>query len=471
MTLDPGDIARFECVQLFADGTPSYSPSAVVGATDDPAVAVQSGDTKDGSGIAIYVKFLATGPGTTQVRCALRDDPGKFATATVTVRPYAVELSPSSVTLIKDGVPGLLSISVKKPDGSIPSVGPQGLVQLKWTTDNDAAVNLQDAPENGKYAFGKAVTEGTKVTVKALLYGATVTAGIGTATVRVVAASSGLTVTTGSPSFSVTSGSAVVIPFEVKDANGSPVPNAAVTFTVTGPCVVLSSTSGSVVVRGTSAGACDVTITATYAGSTGSKTVPVTVTDPPPTAATLVGAGTGTAVGGTRQLIGINPTGDLHVFAAALSATAPRSPGYAITPGFSSSNTAVATVSATGLITGVSAGTTTITGQWSDGGVDYRATLSEPVGPLDPAMPQSISLSTLPGLSTTVRVGKVTAYGCSATNASGANIVANTVWTSSNTSVATVSSAGVVTGVAAGTATITCNINGRTTTMSTTVTP
>jgi uncharacterized protein YjdB len=137
---------------------------------------------------------------------------------------------------------------------------------------------------------------------------------------------------------------------------------------------------------------------------------------------------------------------------------------------FTSTNTAVATVSNAGVVTGVSAGTAGVTGQWSFGGVDYTANFSVLVGAPDSATPSSISLSTMSGLSNTVRVGKNTAYLCTASNG-GTAVVANQVWTSSNTAVATVNSAGIVTGVSAGSATITCNINSRTTTMPTTVTP
>ena len=114
---------------------------------------------------------------------------------------------------------------------------------------------------------------------------------------------------------------------------------------------------------------------------------------------------------------------------------------------WTSSNSSVATVSNTGLVTGVAQGSATITATAEAPNGIVTATRSITVTPIAVT---SVSLDTN---SASVKVGKTvtlvaTVYPTNATNR-------NVTWTSSTTTVATVSSSGVVTGVAAGNATIT----------------
>src|SRR5210317_2146523 len=107
----------------------------------------------------------------------------------------------------------------------------------------------------------------------------------------------------------------------------------------------------------------------------------------------------------------------------------------ATTNPWTSSDAAVATVDASGVVTGNSAGTATITYTNSNG---CSAT-------------QTVTVNAVPTISgaTTVCVGSTIALTGSGTGAS------TSTWVSSNPSIATVSSSGVVTGVAEGTSTIT----------------
>ena len=108
---------------------------------------------------------------------------------------------------------------------------------------------------------------------------------------------------------------------------------------------------------------------------------------------------------------------------------------------WTSSNTTVATVSNTGLVTGISAGTTTITFTNSS---SCQSTAVVTINPL-PTIAGTLSLC---AGATTQLTGSPTAN-------------ATTPWTSSNTAVATISNTGLVTGVSAGTTTITyTNSNG-----------
>jgi len=103
--------------------------------------------------------------------------------------------------------------------------------------------------------------------------------------------------------------------------------------------------------------------------------------------------------------------------------------------GWISSNTAVATTASGGVITGAGAGTATIT--YSIGGVGCYVTTIVSVNPLPDA-------GTISGTNNVCEANTVTLT----------NTATGGTWSSSNTATATVSSSGVVTGVAAGTATI-----------------
>ena len=114
---------------------------------------------------------------------------------------------------------------------------------------------------------------------------------------------------------------------------------------------------------------------------------------------------------------------------------------------FASSNTSVATVSNSGLVTGVAQGNATITATAETENGTTSATLNVTITPV------AVNSVSLDSASASVKEGKTvtlvaTVYPTNATNKS-------VNWSSSSTSVATVNSSGVVTGVAAGNATIT----------------
>jgi len=148
-----------------------------------------------------------------------------------------------------------------------------------------------------------------------------------------------------------------------------------------------------------------------------------------------------------------------------LTATARDSSGNALsgrTVTWASSNTSVATVSASGLVTGKVAGTATITAT-SEGqnGTSTVTVVHPPVA----------SVSVTP-TSATVPVGSTLQLTATPKDATGSPLTGRTVtWASSNTSVATVSATGLVTGQVAGTAIITATSEGQSGTAAITVTP
>ncbi|MGX5817068.1 Ig-like domain-containing protein [Chitinophaga lutea] len=196
--------------------------------------------------------------------------------------------------------------------------------------------------------------------------------------------------------------------------------------------IAIAAVDAAGVVTGMSAGTVDITYTVmNAAGCTESETIAVTVSAPP-TPAPVTGTTT-VCTGNTTTLANADPGGT-----------------------WSSSNTAVATVSATGEVSGLTAGTATIT-----------YTVNHAGGCVTTAS-ATIMVSAPPTVSA---ITGITNF-CGGNTSTLSSATPGGVWSSSNTAVATIDAAGVVTGVATGTATIyytVTNGNGCTATQSTVV--
>ena len=179
------------------------------------------------------------------------------------------------------------------------------------------------------------------------------------------------------------------------------------------------------VVTGKKAGTATITVTT----KDGNKTATCKVTVKVPVS--------GVKLNKTRQTIAVGKT-------AALTATVSPSNASNKNVTWKSSNTSVATVSSKGVVTGKKAGTATITVTTKDGSktATCKITVKMPV--------TGVKLNKK---SQTIAVGKTAAL--KATVSPSNAISKEVTWKSSNTSVATVNSKGVVTGKKAGTATIT----------------
>jgi len=147
---------------------------------------------------------------------------------------------------------------------------------------------------------------------------------------------------------------------------------------------------------------------------------------------------TGVSLSPSTFTVGVASTYQLTATVSPTNATRPY-----VT--FSSSNTAVATVNGSGLVTSVAAGTATITVTTVDGG--FTATSSGTVSTVSP-ISVTVSPSTI-----NITITKSTQLTATVLPTSASNKAVT--WSSSNTAVATVNSSGLVLGVANGTATIT----------------
>jgi uncharacterized protein YjdB len=203
--------------------------------------------------------------------------------------------------------------------------------------------------------------------------------------------------------------------------------NKTVSWSSSNTSVATVSSSG--VVTGVAAGSATITVTTQDGSKTATSVITVT---------TSTVAVTSVAVSPTSASV---PVGSITTLTATVSPTNATNK----TVSWSSSNSSVASVSSAGVVTGVAAGSATITVTTQDG--NKTATCAITV--------------------TNVAVTGVTVSPASAPIAAGATVTLtatvaptnatnkNVTWSTSNSAIATVSTAGIVTGVANGSATIT----------------
>ena len=243
-------------------------------------------------------------------------------------------------------------------------------------------------------------------------------------------------------SATVAAGQAVQLTATPKDANGNALSGRTVTWSSSNTSVAVADVNGRV--TGIAPGSA--TITATSEGQSG--TAAITVTNIPVASVTVSPASASVPSGQTVQLT-----------ATVKDANGNTLSGRVVT--WTSSNTSVATVSGSGLVTGGVAGSATITAT-SEGqsGTSAITVTSVPVASVTVSPP-----------SASVGVGQTVQLTATPKDANGNTLPGRVVtWSSGNTAAATVSSSGLVTGVAAGSATITATSEGQSGTSAITVT-
>ncbi len=240
----------------------------------------------------------------------------------------------------------------------------------------------------------------------------------------------------------VRAGGTVQLTAVTKDSAGNILTGRAITWSSNAAGVATVSASG--LVSGASVG--NATITATSEGKNGTAAVNVSLV--PVASVTVSPNPAGAAVGGTVQLTAVTKDSAGNILT-----------GRAITWG--SNAPGVATVSASGLVTGVSGGNATITA--TSEGKSGTAAVTITAVPV-----ASVTVSPNPAA---IRVGG-TVQLTAVTKDSAGNILTGRAitWSSNATGVATVSATGRVTGVAAGSATITAISEGKSGTAAITVT-
>ncbi len=250
-------------------------------------------------------------------------------------------------------------------------------------------------------------------------------------------------VTVSPASATVQVGQTVQLTATPKDASGNPLTGRAVTWSSSNTAV--ASVDGNGLVTGGTSGSA--TITATSEGQSGTSSI--TVSGVAVSSVTVTPASANLPVGQTVQLT-----------ATPKDANGNPLTGRMVT--WSSSNTSVASVTSSGLVSGGAAGSATITAT-SEGqsGTASITVTSVPVA----------SVSVTP-TSANVNEGKTVQLTATPKDGGGNPLSGRTIaWSSSNTAVATVSSSGLVSGVVAGSATITATSEGQSGPSAITVTP
>ncbi len=351
---------------------------------------------------------------------------GKSGTASVTVAnvPVAsVAVSPVAPNLYVGGTVQLTA-TLKDASGT-----PLSDRAVTWTTSSSAVATVSASGLVTGFAVGAA-------TIRATSEGQSGTAAVTVSSVPV--ASLGVSPATAN----VLVGGTTQLSATPKDAAGNILAGRAVTWTNSNPGIAMVSTTG--LVTGVAAGAA--TITATSEGQSASATISVanvpvaSVVISPVTAVVLVGA--------TLQLTTTLKDAAGNVLS-----------GRSVT--WASSTPAVATVTATGLVTGAGAGAVTITAT-SEGKTGSAAVTVN----LVPVASVSVSPA-----SAGIPLGQWVQLTATLLDANGMPLSGRSItWASSAPAVAAVSTGGLVTGVASGAATITATSEGKSGTAAVTVT-
>ena len=372
-----------------------------------------------------YAKIKAgQGNGTFKV-VAHGDQNSTSDTATVTVAqlPVASVLVTPAVVSVLIGAGVQLTATPQDANGNALS----GRV-VNWST-SDAAV----ATVNGSGVV-TGVTAGA-ATVSATSEGQTGTSAVTVSAVPVAS------VSVSPASASLQTGQTVQLTATPKDASGNPLSGRAVSWTTSNATVATVSSSG--LVTGGAAGSA--TITATSESQ--SATSAISVTSVPVASVSVTPASASLSTGRTTQLT-----------ATPRDASGNPLSGRAVS--WTTSNGAVATVSSSGLVTGAAAGSATITAT-SEGQIGTSAITVTSV---------PVASVTVSPASASVLTGQTVQLTAAPKDASGNPLSGRTVtWSSGNTSVATVSSSGLVAGVTAGSATITATSEGQSGTSAVTV--
>ena len=249
-------------------------------------------------------------------------------------------------------------------------------------------------------------------------------------------------VTVSPSSATIVVGGTVLLVATLQDANGSALTGRSISWTSSNPGVATVSSSGLVSAASTGSA----TITATSEGQ--SASAPVSVTSVPVASVSVSPTTASVQAGQTVQL----------------SATPKDANGNALTGRavtWATGNGAVATVSSAGLVSGVAAGTATITA--TSEGHSGTATVTVTLVPV-----ASVTVTPSPA---SVQVSGTIQLTATLKDANGNVLSGRTIaWRSDNAGMASVNGTGLVTGVAAGSATITATSEGHSAPVPVTVT-
>jgi len=363
----------------------------------------------------------AAAVGSTSVRASSGALNASASVSVTSVPAASMVVSPATVALTT-GDTATLSATVRDASGSVLTDR-----AVSWSSSNTAVAIV------GPTGLVKAIGAGN-ATISALADGITASAAV-TVAAQPPAPVASVAVTLASPSLTI--GATTQATAVVRDAAGTVLTGRTVTWSSANTGVATVSPTG--VVTAVSAGSAS--IVATSESQTGAATVTVAAPAPAPVATvTLSASSTSVVVGSTLQV----------------TVTLKDASGNDLTGrtvGWTSSNTAVATVSPTGLVKGIAGGSATVTAT-SEGKSGSLSLLVAPV----PVATVTVTLAT-----SSINAGQTTQATATLKDATGNALTGRSIaWSSSAPSVATVSTTGVVSALAAGTANIIATSEGKT---------
>ena len=341
---------------------------------------------------------------------------GKDAFARVTVNPTPVTIVRLSSSHRSMFVGEIVQLSAEALDneGKVLTNRP-----ITWTTSDPAIATVTDNGQVTALAVGGAIITATSED-KSAVASITVSA-VPVASVVISPDSSDLVV-----------GQTAQLTAEVRDGSGNALSGRAVTWGTSNAALATVSSDGLV----TAVAPGKATISATSEGKVASATVNIA---PRPASAVILSPNQAT----------IFPRQSMQLSALVTDDRGLVLPGRPVT--YASSDPLVGTVSASGLVTGVSTGSVTITA------TSEAATGTASVT----VLPEPVALVEVTPSVTSVTIGHAVQLVAIPRSASGQSLTGRTVtWSSGSPGVASVSSLGAVTGIAPGTAVIVASVDG-----------
>jgi len=256
------------------------------------------------------------------------------------------------------------------------------------------------------------------------------------------------TVSVSPPTASLQVGASVQLSASTLDANNNVLTGRVVAWTSDSPGVATVSSAG----RVTAVAAGTTTVTASSEGHTGTSAITVSAPAPVPVASVSVTpVAPSLLTGATVQLSASTRDAAGNVLTGRVVTWASSAPG-------------IATVSTAGRVTGVAAGSATITASSEGQNGTTTVTVTAPA-------PVPVSSVAVTPATPSVQVGATVQLSASTRDASGNVLSGRAIsWSSSAPNISTVSSSGLVTAIAAGTATVTATSEGKNGTSTVTVT-
>ena len=378
------------------------------------------------------------------------------ATVSTSGKVTTIGKGTATITATIDSKSGSAAVGVNAaPPAPVASVSVTlGSTTLTAGQSTQASAVLKDA--NGNALSGRAITWTSAATDLATVSPTGAVTAVAAGSVTISATSEGVTgnatlviqppapapvasVTVSATSTSMLVGQSQPVAVVLKDAQGNTLSGRTISWTSSNLAVITTAPNGTV----TAVGAGTATVTATSEGKSGSLAFTVTSPTPPPASVasvTLSATGTSLAVGQSMQVTATLKDGHGTVLTGR-------------TISWSSSAPNVASVSASGMVTGVAGGSAVITATSEGVPGSIAFTVTAPGG--TPTVTVTLTSSAL-------TVGQTTQAQAVKKDGSGNTVAGTPTWSSSNTAVATVSSSGMVTAGSAGTASITATVSGTT---------